>query len=144
MPVELMWPAPSKLRTTAPGCSVTAWLQAASSASSAPRLTSPARSITATPSRRRTAGISLVAIVVSFQAQAELEGVVLPVAHLARLVDHVLDQEEDPAARALQPLELGLEVRDLVLPDTAAAHAAAEVGDLHPHQAVAGEHADAD
>src|SRR3954454_8298325 len=141
MPVELMWPAPSKLRTTAPGCSVTAWIRAASSASSAPRLTSPTRSITATPSRRRTAGISLVAIVFSLQAQAELEGVVLPVARLARLVDHVLDQEEAPAARALQALELQLEVGDLVLE---LGRGPAEVGDLHAHEAVAGEHADAD
>src|SRR3954462_8360043 len=130
MPGELMWPALSKLRITAPGCSVTAWLQAASSASSAPRLTSPARSITATPSRPRTAGISLLAIVISLQAQAELEGVVLPVARLARLVDHVLDQEEPPAARALQALELGLQVRLLVL---LLGRRATEVGDLHAH-----------
>src|SRR3954454_8228534 len=143
MPVELMWPAPSKLRTTAPGCSVTAWLQAASSASSAPRLTSPARSITATPSRRRTAGISLVAIVVSLQAQSELECVVLPVARLARLVDHVLDQEEAPAARALQPVELRLDVRDLGLGIGPTHPAATEVGDLHAHEALAAEHAEA-
>src|SRR3954454_5074539 len=144
MPVELMWPAPSKLRTTAPGCSVTAWLQAASRAASAPRSTSPARSITATPSRRRTAGLSLVAIVFSLQAQGELEGVVLPVARLARLVDHVLDQEQPPAARALQPRELGLDVRLLALAGLGRRGRAAEVGDLDAHAPVTGQHAHAD
>src|SRR3954462_14996526 len=106
MPGELMWPALSKLRITASAGSPVACTQAASSASSAPRLTSPTRSITATPARRRTAGNSILAPLFSLQAEAELEGVVLPVARLARLVDHVLDQEEAPAARALQALEL--------------------------------------
>ena len=56
----------------------------------------------------------------------ELDGVLVSVGRDAEVVDHVLDQEEAPAARLLQPFELRLEVGRLGLGDLALA---ALVGD---------------
>src|ERR1700755_1886382 len=88
---------------------------------------SPARSITAPSSRLRTAvpAVSLVVIVVAslgrdltwvmVGAHHELEHVMGAVAALVSFVDHVLDQEQPPAPRSLQTLELRLDVRHLRL-----------------------------
>src|SRR5512139_4235164 len=122
--VELMKPAPSKFRTTASGVCRVASSQAASRVSSARRSTSPTRSITAAPSMRRTpVARSLVVMVASrvclvgrvVKAHDELEDVRVLVTRLVGLVNHLLDQQQAPPSCSLEPRQLGLEVRDLLL-----------------------------
>src|ERR1700709_2700926 len=105
---------------------------------------SPARSMTATSPRFLTTvpavpAVSLVVIVIAsvVHAHHELEHVVVSVTGLLGLVDHVLDQEQAPAAWTLQPRELRLDVRHLCLVVLAGP---AEVLDLHADPVGLGEH----
>src|SRR5215207_7910281 len=101
---------------------------------------SPVRSITTAASRSRTAACSsCVAITASFQAQDELQRASAAFAGHARLVDHLLDQEQAPAARLLAALELGLDVRCLRLGRLGRV---ATVGDLYTQTVGAVEDAD--
>src|SRR5215217_5505977 len=64
-------------------------------------------------SRRTLVSRWSVGIFVSFQIYDQLDGVVIGVTRDAQLVDHVLDQEQSPAAGTLYALQLGLQVRCL-------------------------------
>ena len=100
---------------------------------------SPTRSITATSSRVRTvvpvASLVVMAascswlIGVGSEPHLQLQHVLVVVAGLPGVVDHVLDQEETPSAGTLQAGELGLEVR--LLRRTPRGRPAL-VDDLHP------------
>src|SRR3954449_10416529 len=140
IPVLLMYVAPPKPSATASVPGSRACAHARSSAASARASTSPCRSITATaPCRRTVASRSRVGITASSQAQRQLDGVVAVVAALARLVHHVLDEEQPPPAGALAALELRLEVRHL-----RAGHGpgAAEVRDLDAQAVALGDDPD--
>src|SRR5918999_363515 len=79
---------------------------------------SPLSSMTAVPSRVLTfASASVFAIRCSFQMKHKLHGVMGAVALDGHVVDHVLDEEQPPAAWLLKSLELGFEVRGLHLRD---------------------------
>src|SRR3954454_12190791 len=110
MPVELMYGTFVKSSTTELAPSTCEY--AASSGASASRSMSPVSSITAlSPSSRTRASSSAVAIAAtSFQLQDELDHVPALGVRDAQLVDHVLDQEETPAARLLEARELRFEV----------------------------------
>src|SRR5215217_1454629 len=112
-------------------------------ASSTKPLISPFRSITAKPGSWRTvASRCLAGIVSSFQVHYHLDGVVGFIAGDVHLVDHVLDQEQPPAPGRLQTLQLGLQVRRLLVwvPD----RAAALIGDTHRQVRLRREHLDLD
>src|SRR5215208_4275063 len=116
---------------------------AALRASSAKPLISPIRSSTATPGTRRTvASRCLTVIVVPFQVHYHLDGVVGFIAGYVHLVDHVLDQEQPPAPGRLQTLQLGLQVRRLLV--GVGDRAAALVGDAHRQIRLRREHPDLD
>src|SRR5215208_2799868 len=101
---------------------------------------SPVRSIRHAPSRLRTlAWSSLVVIWASLQAQGELDGVSARLARHARLVNHLLDQEQAPAARLLATLELRLKVRGLGFWQLAGV---AAVGHLNEHALRGEQYAD--
>src|SRR5918998_4511370 len=98
------------------GSLVSASAYAASRASWPKPLISPRRSSTTPPGSWRTlASRWLACIVVSFQVYDQLDGVVVGVSRDAHLVDHVLDQEQTPAPRRLRALQLGLQVRNLLV-----------------------------
>src|ERR671933_308134 len=85
---------------------------AAFNPSSAVALISPRRSIIVTPALFRTRASNCCAcIVISFPQKNELDGMTPLIDGHVHVVDHVLDQEEPPATRALQSLQLGLETR---------------------------------
>src|SRR5215217_3680492 len=112
-------------------------------ASSAKPLISPVRSITAMPDSWRTAASRCLAgIVASFQVHYHLDGVVGFIAGDMHLVDHVLDQEQSPAPGRLQTLQLGLQVRRLLV--GVGDRAAALVGDAHRQIRLRREHPDLD
>src|SRR5438093_6651762 len=74
--------------------------------------TSEGRSMTAAPSADRTLRRSpAVAIATSFETRDELDHPPRSVGAHVHVVDHVLDQEETPAARLLFAGELRLEIR---------------------------------
>src|SRR5215208_6495063 len=100
----------------ASGSLLSASAEAALRASWPKPLTSPFRWITAMPGSWRTvASRCLAAIVASFQVHYHLDGVVGFIAGDVHLVDHVLDQEQPPAPGRLQTLQLGLQVRHLLV-----------------------------
>src|ERR671912_2018189 len=88
--------------------------EAAFKASWAKPLISPRRSRTVALHTWRTLALrSLAGIVLSLQVYEQLDGVVVRVSRDAHIVNHVLDQEQAPAARRLLALQLGLKVRPL-------------------------------
>src|SRR5919112_1743792 len=88
--------------------------EAAFKASWAKPLISPRRSRTVPLHTWRTLALrSLAGIVLSFQVYEQLDGVVVRVSRDAHIVNHVLDQEQAPAARRLLALQFGLKVRPL-------------------------------
>src|SRR5919201_4225435 len=100
---------------------------------------SPARSMMARSPRSRTRTSSrVVVIAVSFQVHDEPDGVERTVVGRLELVDHVLDEEEPPAAWRLRAGQLRLEVRRLRLLELAPA---AAVGDLDAQALAARDHA---
>src|SRR4029450_1246085 len=116
--------------------------EAALRAWSAPRLISPRRSITPVPSCSRiSAPNSDAGIWRLLQMHDQLDGVVVLVNGGPELVDHVLDEEQAPAPRRLQPGQLGLDVGGLDLREGALAPL---VGDAHLHVGPVGDHADLD
>src|SRR5215208_3174112 len=116
---------------------------AAFRASSTKPLISPVRSITATPGSWRTvASRCLAGIVASFQVHYHLDGVVGFIADDVHLVDHVLDQEQPPAPGRMQTLQLGLQVRRLLV--WVRDRAATLIGDTHRQVRLRREHLDLD
>src|SRR6476661_6327682 len=103
---------------------------ASCSTPSADESTSPTRSRIATPplSRTDTSSSCTAIIVASSQVQDELERASAAFAGHDRLVDHLLDQEEPPAARRLLAGELGRQVGSL---GRAQFGGTTEITDLH-------------
>src|SRR6185503_14077712 len=99
-------------------------------------------SITGTPSRWRTSACSSLAVIwASLQTQHELDGASASLARDSRLVNHLLDQEQTPAAGLLAAFELRLQIRLLRLGELAGV---ASVGDLHAQAIGRAEHANRD
>src|SRR5258708_19779170 len=91
----------------------------------------------ALPSWRTVASSGLVAIVASFQVHNEFDGVSFLIHRHVHLVDHLLDQEQAPAARSLRPGQLGFQVWHVRLRDRLAP---ALVGDAHRYRPIGPAH----
>src|SRR5437867_4281777 len=132
MPLELMYSVAVKFRSSAPFGASSEY--AVSSVASVEMSMCAGMSMTVAPFRRRTIARSAVsAISPSSEPHDQLDCVVPLVARDAELVDHVLDQEETPAARLLQSRELRFEIGMRRLGDLSAA---AVIGDAHDHLGV--------
>src|SRR5215204_3484384 len=89
---------------------------------------------------RTVASRCLVGIVASFQVHYHLDGVVGFIAGDVHIVDHVLDQEQSPAPGRLQALQLGLQVRRLLV--GVGNRSSTLVGDTHRQVRLRREHLD--
>src|SRR5260370_1066708 len=87
----------------------------------------------ALPSWRTEASSGLVAIVASFQIHNQFDCVRRLIHGHMHLINHLSYQEQAPAARGLQPSQLGFQVRNLCWQD---GFAPTLVGDAHGQRTV--------